>query len=201
MEPKFQTSFIPKSPVVSTPNNKPTQVYDTNIFSLIATAFFTVTLIVAGGLFGYKYILNKQIADYGRSIDDARGALEVDKIQQLLSEDKRLSSSKVLLDKHISMTGLFSLIQDLTVKKIRITELSYNNVAGIAALSIKGDSQTYNALADQEDVFRKNDSLKDSYFSDLRPGINGSIAFSFKATVMPDIISYKKLVESLNTNQ
>ena len=60
MDPKFQTSFIPKSPVIAQVKTSPS-VPQTDIFTSISVTLFVVTLLLLGGVYGYKYYLNKQI--------------------------------------------------------------------------------------------------------------------------------------------
>ena len=111
MEPKFQTSFIPKKPIVTGVSSTITRVYgSTNIFSVIAMAFFLVTVITSGGLFFYKKVLTSQIAQADTEITAARKALEVDKIQELINANAKIKSSRDLLDKHVAVSNLITFI-------------------------------------------------------------------------------------------
>ena len=62
MEPKFQTSFIPKKPIVDDVGVGVGVVRETNIFSIIAGIFFVLALLTSGGLYVAKIVINKQIA-------------------------------------------------------------------------------------------------------------------------------------------
>lgn len=83
MEPKFQSSFIPKKPVVDSPKVFVPVEKERNIFSIIASIIFVITLLVAGGVFGYKYYLDKQIADADIALNEAREAFDINKMKDL----------------------------------------------------------------------------------------------------------------------
>jgi len=201
MEPKFQTSFIPKKPIVSSEGSGIKVVHSANIFSVIATVLFLVTVILSGGIFVYKRVVLSQINQAKKSIEDAREALEPEKIRELIDANSRIVSSKNLLDKHIAASQILLLLQDLTVKMMRFTDLSYKNIENKVDLVIKGEIQTYNALAQQEVVFKENEFFKNPEFSNITLTDNGSIKVDFVTTIDPSLISYKKVMESLTPDQ
>ena len=86
MDPRFNTSFIPKKPAVDIPSS-PGSYHTTsvNIFSVLAGIIFTVAVLGAVGVFGYKIMLKNQISAAGKEIDAARNAFEVDKIKELIT--------------------------------------------------------------------------------------------------------------------
>lgn len=200
MEPKFQTSFIPKKPVVSEVNDKITRVYNTNIFSIIATAFFLVTIITSGGLYFYKRVLTSQINQAGNDINAARNALEVGKIQELINANSKIKSSRDLLEKHVAVSQLLTLLQTLTIKNIHFNKLTYTN-NGKPLLSMPGEAQSYNALIQEQKIFSNNEFMKNPTFSNFALVANGRISFDFSAGLSPDLVSYKKSTESLIPNQ
>jgi hypothetical protein len=201
MEPKFQTSFIPKKPIVTDMGGNSTAgvVHETNIFSLVSTIVFAVTVLVSLGLFGYKIILNKQIAQADTDINTARAAFQVDKIKELIDANDRIVSSKLLLEKHVNVSKLLYLFQDLTVKRIRLLKLVYSNKSGVPTVELNGESLSYNALADQSNIFAQNAYLKNNQFSNFTPQENGNIKVDFMSTVDTSLLSYKKAIEALST--
>ena len=199
MEPKFQTSFIPKRPISSSTGNS--VIRSTNIFSIVATVFFIVTLFTSVGLYLYKNLLTNQIAEVDKILNTSRTAFQPEKIQELVDVNNRIEVAKNLLEKHIVTSNLLTLLETLTVKRMRFVNFNYSNRAGIPTVVMKGESQTYNALAQQEDIFSKDKSLVNPEFSDFNLGDNGNITFDFSATLEPGLISYKKITESKSLNQ
>lgn len=197
MEPKFQTSFIPKRPVVASSGSVPPPdiTREVNPLSVIANVVFVVMLFVSGALFGYKILLNNQIAEAGTNLESARETFQLDKIQEMIDANARLTASNNLLEEHIAVSGLISLIEELTVQKVRISELSYKKQGVLSDLSIKGEVSTYNALAVQSKVFSDNPSITNIRFFDFTPTETGSVTFSFTSKVSPEVVSYKKSLE------
>lgn len=201
MQPTFQTSFIPKKPIVTDANSGSSSgvVRETNVLSLVATIVFVVTLLVSGGIFGYKIILHKQIAQADADINTARSAFQVDKIKELIDANDRIMSSKVLLERHVTLSKLLYLFQDLTVKRLRLLKLTYSNKAGVPTVSVQAEALSYNALADQSNIFAQSDYLKNNQFFNFILGENGNVKVDFVSAVDTSLISYKKAIEAMST--
>ena len=127
MDPKFQTSFIPKKPVVSIPGADIPVTRRINIFSVAAGIIFVITLLVSSGLFVYKDILTKQITEIVNNINTTRATFQPEKIQELIDIHSRIVASKTLLDKHVVVSQLLLLLQTLTVKRMRFTDFTFSN--------------------------------------------------------------------------
>ncbi len=201
MDPKFQTSFIPKSPVVSNAQeSRSSSVANTNIFSVVATVLFIAALIASGALFAYKQLLMSQIQAADRSITAARAAFEPEKIKELLDSDSRINSSKTLLERHVVVSKLLILLQNLTVKRMQLTDLTYSNKSGSHSLLMKAEVQTFNALAQQKEIFARNEFVVRPEFSNFTPKDDGVIGVSFSAVIDSGLVSYKKAIESASLN-
>lgn len=201
MEPKFQTSFIPKKPIVSQEGSGIKIIRSTNIFSVVATVMFLVTVIISGGLFVYQRVLSGQIDQGKKEVVAAEGAIEQEKIKELIDANSRIISSKKLLDNHIASSRILLRLQDITIKRMRFNELTYKNTDKEINLNIKGEVLTYNALAQQEVIFRQSEFFKNPLFSGLSLTENGTVSIEFSATIDPALISYKKTLESLPLDQ
>jgi len=196
MEPKFQTSFIPKRPIGSTASSSSGVVRSTNILSILATIVFIITALTSLGLFFYKQALTGQIEQNDKDIASVSTALEPQKIQDLIDANSRISTTKILLEDHVVLSKLLLLLNDLTLKKMRLTELIYKNQNDISSLSLTGELQTYNALAEEQNIFSKNEFIKNPVFSNFVLGDNGYITVDFRAMIDPNLVSYKKYVEN-----
>lgn len=201
MQPTFQTSFIPKKPMTSESGlgSGSNVVHQTNVFSLIATICFICAVLVSGGLFGYKIILGKQIDKANEEINATSAVFQIDKIKELIDANDRIVSSKDLLEKHVALSKLLYLFQELTVKKLRLLKLSYVNKTGEAKVTLQAESQTYNALVEQSNIFSQSDYLKNNKFSNFSLQDNGYIKVDFVSVIDTSLISYKKAIDSLSS--
>ena len=196
MEPRFQTSFIPKKPIGSPDGSGVKIVHSTNLFSVIATVIFIITVLMAGGLFFYKNILANQIKESEKKLAEAQDAYALSSIKELLDVSARITSANSLLNKHVAVSKVLVLIGDLTVRKLRFTDLTYTIKNNIPTVAISGEVQTYNALAEQQDKFLKNEFIKNPTFSNFNLGDNGYIIVDFSTNIDPNFVSYKSTIEN-----
>ena len=201
MEPKFQTSFIPKKPIVTAPGSAFSPIHSTNIFSTIATILFILTLIASLGLFLYKNILLGKISEGEKNLSEARSAFQPEKMQELIYANSRIIAVNTLLQNHLMPSRLLSLLETLTLKKTRFTRLEYGVHKGAYTLSIDGDVLSYNALSEQLDVFTSSDFLKEVTLSSFNLGENGIVKAVLSSHFSPSLVSYKEYTSSVKTDQ
>lgn len=200
MQPNFQTSFIPKKPVSGEPE-KQKVIHDTDIFTLAATITFIATALLYGGLYFYNNLLLSQIEEAGKQLEEARSAILPEKIKELLDANARIATVNGLLEKHVVNSKMLVLLGDLAVTKLQFNDFVYTSKNGSPVLKINGEVQTYNALAQQKEILMKNEYIKNPVFSNLSLSDNGNIKFQLTASIDMNLVSYKKSVELLNTNQ
>ena len=199
MEPKFQTSFIPKKPIISSPARTSPAI--SNLFSVLAGIIFVITLITFGFLLVYKNVLKNQIAKADQDINSARAAFQLEKIQELIDANARIIAVKGLLEKHVVVSPFLLLLQTLTIQTVRLNDLTYSNKNNSPSVFINLQSKTYNSLANQSDAFSKNQYFKTNNFSDFNLGPNGSIQVKFFANLDSKLTSYKNAIGSLSLSR
>ena len=202
MEPKFQTSFIPKKSIIEASKSRfSTSKSGNNIFSIAATILFVLTLGACGGLFFYKNSLTSQIAKADKDLNDARAAFQIDTIQNLMDANARIIGIKTLLERHFVVSKLLTLLQSFTIKTVRFDDFLYSNKTNTPTVYMNAQGQSYNALATQSDIFSKNQSIQYQNFSDFSLDNNGNVKVKISITLDPGLVSYKKAIESLTPNQ
>lgn len=192
MEQNFQTSFIPKKPIL-----KESTVYSrpVSIFLILSIFILFAMLIATGGLYFYKGILVKKIVDMDNTLNLAKNRFEPSKITELQTFDKRLVSSSEILSKHITIIPVFSALEQITMKSVRFTKIDYNlGTENNSAISIKmsGIAIGYRSIALQSDLFAENKNLIDPIFSNLTLDNSGNVIFDLDFSVDPDFINYQK---------
>jgi hypothetical protein len=168
---------------------------ETNIFNTIATVIFFLTILAYGGVYFYKNMLITQTNKAKAELEAARQSFELDKIQDILNANTRVLTTKNLLLSHVVTSELFGALEKSTLKKMRITSLSYKGNNGSPTLSMTGEVQTYNALAEQERIFSESEDFKNSTLSNFALTQNGNITVAIFANIDPKLISYKRIVE------
>ncbi|KKT86581.1 MAG: hypothetical protein UW86_C0028G0003 [Microgenomates group bacterium GW2011_GWA1_Microgenomates_45_10] len=199
MEPKFQSSFIPKGPISSTipsaPMGRKTQ--EKSLFSFLVWIIFNLSVVLALGMFGYKFYLKYSIDKMGADLENARATLQPETIRELTRLDNRINSSRELILEHQILSPLFGFLEASTLKTVRFSAFYYSMTGQDLQLSMKGEARGYAALALQADIFDKSQYFKNAIFSDLSLNAKGDVNFSFEAVVDPSLVSYQKEVERL----
>jgi len=193
MEQNFQTSFIPKKPILK--EESATYARPVNIFLIISLFIFATILIVTGGLYFYKGIVAKKIADLENTLNLAKNRFEPSKIAELQVLDKRLRASSEILSKHITITPIFEALEQITMKSVRFTKFSYDlGTDDKTTINIKmsGIAIGYRAVALQSDLFAKNKNLIDPVFSNLVLDNSGNVTFDLEFSVDPSFVNYKQ---------
>ena len=192
MEQNFQTSFIPKKPILkeSTIYARPVSIF------LIASFFALFTVLIAtGGLYFYKGILVKKIDNMKNTLELAKNRFEPSKITELQIFDKRLISASDILSKHITVIPVFSALEQITMKSVRFTKFSYDlrtKDNPVINIKMSGIAIGYRSVALQSDLFAKNKNLIDPIFSNLTLDNNGNVVFDLEFSVNPSFVNYKQ---------
>lgn len=198
MDPKFQTSFIPKGPINS-PSviSSVSRTAEKGLLGFIASIIFLIAVVIAGGLFGYEKYLISSIASKGSLLEKNRSELDQDTIKQLLKLNSRILSTTDILDRHTVLSPLFDFLESSTFKSVRYTSFRFvNSSNNELTIALSGQARGYSAVALQADELSKSQYIKNPIFSDLLLDDKGNVLFNFKANLDPGIISYKRQIDS-----
>ncbi len=188
----MQTSFIPKKSY----ERKKTKKRDFGgLFMGVGVAVFILIILTASTVFLYNRYLVSQIENMASILDREKGSLEKEIIKELSSVDKRIESSKKILDDHIILTPMFELLEQSTLREVRFKEMAFYPEEGQWVLSMSGTANSYATVALQSDVFGENKNMSDLIFSNLGVGAEGGVVFDVSAKIDPRLISYRNSLE------
>jgi len=202
MEPNFQTSFIPKKPIVEK-RAKPAR--SVGVFAIISIFILFTILLTSVGLYFYKSSLEKSLSEKGDTLISARNRFEPAKITELKLLDKRLRASSKVLAGHVAITPIFQALQDITMKTVRFTKFSYDtgssksgaNTSNSKTITVKmsGQAVGYRSVALQSDLLAKNKNFIDPVFSNLSLDDKGNVLFDLEFSVDPSFVNYKQMLQ------
>ncbi|MFA6520555.1 MAG: hypothetical protein WCT44_03040 [Candidatus Paceibacterota bacterium] len=198
MEQNFQTSFIPKKPIIP---ERVSSSQPIGLLFIIALLILFVVLLSTGGLYFYKGIVAKNISGMENTLNLAQGRFEPSKIADLQVLDKRLRAANEILSKHISISPVFDALQKITLKTVRYTKFSYDlGTEKNSKISIKMSGQAigYRYVALQADLFAQNKNLIDPVFSNLTLDNSGNVIFDLEFSVEPSFVNYKHTIATQN---
>ena len=195
MEQNFQTSFIPKKPVIET---MPTEKRPMSVLLIISILLFLTMVLVSAGAYFYKGVLTSSITKMQNDLNLAKNRFEPSEITKLSLLDKRLQFSSEILSKHIAIHPIFDLLEANTLKTIMYKDFNYaiddktNNVS----VKISGQGEGYRAIALQAEMFSKNKNLIDPVFSNLSLDDKGNVSFDLLFDVDSNFLNYKQVIKT-----
>ena len=209
METRFQTSFIPKKPLV-TQESVHHSSSSTSIFMLIAVLLFVLSLGGAGLVFfGKGYFLKIQ-NDLKYDLAENEKRFNLPLIEELKRANTKIDLAKQLLNNHIAVSEAINIISALTAEKVYFTDFEFsatdaskNAVAsqsGVYKVKMKGVADSFNSIAFQSDVFGRsqkygtNKVLRNPILSDMALDAGGNVTFNFSADITLPDISYEKVL-------
>jgi hypothetical protein len=211
METKFQTSFIPKKPAISTIgaiSSAPKRHYGASIFMTIGTVIFILSLAGAGGAYAYKQYLISAQETYKKDLATREQQFNIDLIEQLKGENVKIDLARQLLNNHLAMSQIFDIIGRLTIENVRFMSMDVSTPKAASdgiKVSLQGYGTSFSAVAFQSDVLNQLDQyglrkvVKNPILSNPALGASGAVSFGFVATIDPGSLSYEKSVSPLGT--
>lgn len=161
---------------------------------LVAIIIFILTLSVAGGVFLYKKSLINKIKIIDTNLVKAKNSFDVELIERIKTLNRRIESSKKLLDAHTAVSPVFDLLENETLATIRFDSFTYElKDDGVPSIRLSGQGKYFTSVALQSDIFGNDKAFKNPIFSDLNPDLIGNIVFKFSANIDPKVVSYKNV--------
>lgn len=198
MENSFQTSFIPKKPIVG--NNRPTGTNSTtSIFVVVSIFIFITMLLAAGGLYFYRSYLKTNKENLSSTLFKMKESFNKETIIELETYDKRTKAIRDVLGNHIVLSPLFELMNELTLPSIQYVKFEHSTTNKVFSVELSGVARDYRSIALQADIFNtsKGAMFKDVIFSNLTKDKNNYITFDVEFNVDPSLLSYSNNI--LNT--
>lgn len=192
MDQNFQTSFIPKKPILKQDTVAKPQM---GLLLIISIFIFLAILISTAGAYFYKDFLGKDILQMKTDLDLAKNRFEPAKISQLQLLDKRLNSASEILSKHITISPIFEVLEAVTMKTVRYTNFSYTFSGDKILVQMDGEATGYRSIALQADLFTENKNLIDPAFSNISLDAKGNVLFKLGFSVDKSFVNYKEVLK------
>ncbi|MCX6755944.1 MAG: PilN domain-containing protein [Candidatus Nomurabacteria bacterium] len=202
MDKSFQTSFIPKKPLLQESYVKSEPM---SFFSFIAGVLFVGSLLCFGGLYLYKSFLLNQKSVLEKSLLSSRDSFEPETIKVLELFDLKTNISKQLLSSHTVISPFFNTLSSLTIPSVQYTKFGIDVSEKGASVTMTGVALDYQYIALQAQTFNnaKGSYFKNVIFSDLvlKDKKSGNVSFKISFDVDPALLSYERSVSSPESAQ
>ena len=219
METKFQTSFIPKRPIISTDSTIKAH-HSVSLFMMIGVLFFILSLAGAGFVIFWKSALTQTLKNYQATLTTNENEFNPTLIDTLRRVNTKIDTSKSLLSKHLAVAGIFDIIGSLTAENVKFKSLDYiaptaglsgtpvssSDTSNFAQINMQGVGTSFSAIAFQSDVFGKSSqyghgiTLKNPVLSGLSLDATGNVSFGFTAMINPTDILYTNSIANASAS-
>jgi len=195
MAQDFKASFIPQKNLSAERPKGPARV---GLFMLVATIIFVISILLAGGVFAYKKVLENSLKNKEASLERAKEAFDPRLIEELVRIDKRIIATEDLIDSHIVISPIFDLLENLTLKNVRFEEMVLRiEQSGKASLKLNGQATSYASIVLQSEAFGKSRFLREQIFSNFDLNQQGNVSFNFSADIDRELINYRSSLNGI----
>ncbi len=182
------TSFVPHVPVPSA-NPGTTHLDLFKMFLFSSLGIFTTILLASGGIFLYQHSLEGQLTQRQVQLKGIEKTLNQANVRDFVHLRDQLSSSQILLDKHLTLSRVFDLLETVTVNRLSLTGLKISIPKGKpATIELEGLAANFNTLATQAVLLKKNRLLSNTVFSGFSLKKGGAVGFTFNATLNSSLV-------------
>lgn len=212
MEPKFQTSFIPKKPSsggpLGTVSIRRPKSAGTNLYMVLAVVVFVTSLLGIGGAFLWNQYLISAQNQYKNQLTAIEKSFDVNELQQLKQINVQIDTARQLLSQHLAISQLFQIISQFTIESVRFLSLDVTAPTADSnglKISMSGYGANFSALAFQSqvlgslDAYGLRDIVKNPIISTPTLDQGGTVSFGFTAAVDPSALSYEDLITGTTT--
>jgi hypothetical protein len=219
MEPKFQTSFIPKKQVASVggltgnsmgsgPAQQKAKANLTSAYMAVAVILFVVSIGAVGGAYFWKSYLKTANETYKSDLAKMEEKFDIKLIEKLKAKNIQIDTGKRLVNNHVALSSVFEIIQKMTVSDVRFNSMDIKGTPENTSkytMSLKGVGRNLATVAFQAQVFSDLASfgldklVKNPMISSPALEPSGAVSFGISADIERGIVSYKNLVSGNNT--
>ena len=171
------------------------------VFSIL---IFVVAISVAGVSYFMRINSSTQLVSYKQGLDRSRVRFsEGLPIRSIEEFDKRLRAGRDLLSRHKSFTGLFNLVERITLTNVQFTSFTYTELDNTKKNTVRliGRAPDYKTIAEQSEQFSLDPDARryitDVVFSNLSvdPKNENLITFEIVFTVDSEFLLYNRYVD------
>ncbi len=200
MDQNFQTSFIPKKPILE---ERAVSSAPVSIFFIASLFILFVVLLGTGGLYFYKTRVINNLNVLQSSLTSAQNNFEPSELTQLQTLDKRLKAASEILSNHITITPVFNELEQITMHTVRFTKFSYDVSSDSTAdvdIKMSGVAIGYRSVALQSDLLAQDKNFINPVFSNLTLDNSGNVLFDLEFSVPASFVNYKQSLLATTTN-
>lgn len=155
----------------------------------LSIAIGVASLIVAGGLFGYRRVLGARHAQWVQNVRAEEEALRSPVVGEFTDLSGAIAGAREALAGHRFVTNVFRFLQEATHQKVQFTSFHFTEVGPNVELS--GVAASYRTVAEQVSVLESRPEVSAVNFGGLSAGPQGRVSFRLSIAVAPALLRYR----------
>jgi len=158
-------------------------------------AILLVAVLALAGSYIYFMVANKKMAGRVNELESESAALEKNikiKEGEVFLIRQRIEDFNSLLKKHKQLVNTFAFLEAKTTKDIVYTSFDFNNIDKDSLVVVDGKSPNFLALAQQLDIFKKEEAISGLNLADISINEDGEVVFSLKVNFAPEFYASGK---------
>jgi hypothetical protein len=160
-----------------------------SFFSKLGLVLVLVAVLVGGGLYAWKFSLNKRVTDLKLELQQIKEQRNVALENELKNLSMILGGFKAVLDDHTYWTLFFKLLEDQTLNTITFKSFQGDSVS--SAVIMQGYAPSFEVLAQQIKVFENTPGIVSANATGMTLSEIGEVNFGIKITFSKEIIRKK----------
>lgn len=181
-----------------------------SIYMTIATILFVISLLSVGGAYLAKVYFVRAQEGLKTQLAAREKEFNIEQISLMKAQSKKIVLAEQLMNNHLAMSKLFSVISLFTAENIRFLSLDLTvpvGTPGSIQMALSGYGKDFASVAFQSDVLNSLEKynlrsvVKNPIMSSPGLGNNGTVSFGFTASVDPSSFSYSKNIVGAPTGR
>ncbi len=185
------TSFVPRPTVgPSSTNPRQTHIDFYGVLVFFAYGALLTTIFASIGVFSYERILEGRIATQQTLLNKANKTVDTGMAQDFIHLRDQLSSTKSLLDGHITQSRLLNTIDATTVRTVSFNSFSVKKQDNKKfVLVATGLAHDFDSLAAEANALTADGAITKVVFSGISVNKDNSVNFKLNAVVSPKLVA------------
>lgn len=200
---EVRTTFVPRRPTLATPQITASRGPD--FVAVAALVLFIASAVAAGGVYAWRWNLNRQIEGQAAQLEKARDAFDPQFVEEASLLNDRIVAANDILDRHLAPTELFEIFEQFTLRSIAFQSLTAVHQAdNSVSIVATGVGRNFESVVLQSDWFGEGPEgngarLRDVVFSRLGENDRGEATFNFSATIPAERILFARSISQVST--
>lgn len=164
-------------------------------FTFLIILIFIISILLSGGIFGYKKYLENQISRLFPTLERFKREIELNFIIEATDFNNRIGVGQKILSKRTVSSPIFDFLEKNTLDKVSFSSFSFfvrqesavekkfSNV-----VSMKGVAENFLTLAKQIETFKNSPLIENADFSSFNLTKEGHVDFSAELILSPAML-------------